>query len=189
MKNLFVLFTLLFLAACGSTSSMKNNEGAAAKIDLSDYDNVVVLDFADATKKHKLPAFAGKNFADRIAARINEKGVFSRVSREPIAEKSIIVSGAITKYNEGSGALRLLVGFGAGSSYFDADVQIYDSTTQQVLGKIVVDKQSWILGGIAASTQTVEGFMDGASKKIAKELAEGKKYRDDTIAPAQPVSN
>jgi len=176
------LFAFLFLAACGSTSSIQDKEGGITKIDLSAYENVVVLDFTDATKKNNLPAFAGRNFADRIAASIKEKGVFNKVSREPLTDKSIVVSGAITKYNEGSGTLRLLIGFGAGSSYFDADVHITDSATQQEFGKIVVDKQSWILGGIAASTQTVDGFMDGAAKKIAKELSESKNFHADTTA-------
>ncbi len=185
MKKLFFLLTFFLLAACGSTSSIQDKEGKMTHTDLSSYDNVVVLDFSDATKKNNLPAFAGKNFADRIAASIKEKGVFKAVSREPIADKSIIVSGTITKYNEGNGALRLLIGFGAGSSYFDADVNLTDSLTKQELGKIVVDKQSWALGGIAASTQTVEGFMDGATKKIATELAEAKNLNADKHEPDQ----
>lgn len=133
-----------------------------------------------------MPAFAGKNFADRISASVKEKGVLRTVSREPIAGKSIVVSGAITKYEEGSGALRFLVGFGAGSSYFNADVHVTDLASQQELGKIVIDKQSWVLGGVAASTQTVESFMDGAARKIASELADAKNNHGDPNALAQP---
>lgn len=43
-----------------------------------------------------MPAFTGKNFADRIVASVKEKGAFRTVSREPIADKNIVVSGAIT---------------------------------------------------------------------------------------------
>lgn len=185
MKKLLIVFAFFFLAACGSTSNIQDKEGSNAKIDLSTYDKVVILDFSDATKKNNMPAFAGKNFADRIAASVKEKGLFRTVSREPIADKSIVVSGAITKYEEGNGALRLLIGFGAGSSYFDADVHVTDSSNQQELGKISVDKQSWVLGGIAASTQTVDGFMDGAAKKIASELADAKNYHGNSNAPVQ----
>ncbi|AAM72513.1 MAG TPA: DUF4410 domain-containing protein [Chlorobaculum sp.] len=185
MKKLFILFAFVFLAACGSTSSIQDKEGKSTKIDLSMYDNVVILDFTDATKKHNMPAFAGRNFADRIAASVKEKGVFKVVSREPLADKSIVVSGTITKYEEGNGALRLLIGFGAGSSYFNANVHFTDSLNQQELGKVFVDKQSWALGGIAASTQTVDGYMNEAAKKIAKELADAKNYHCEPNTSAQ----
>lgn len=176
MKPFFILCISLSLAACGSTSAIKSGEGKNSDLNLSSYENAVVLDFSDGTKKANVPAFAGKNFADRIAARISEHGIFKKVSREPLNEKSIVITGAITKYAEGSAALRLLIGFGAGSSYFDADVKILDSISNAELGKIVVDKQSWALGGIMASTQTVEGFMDGAAKSIANDIVKAKNY-------------
>lgn len=174
MKQLLLLFMVLGLVACGSTSEIKSTEGKALDLDLSSYENVVVLDFGDATKKSNLPDFAGKDFADRIAAKIREKQLFRQVSRVPLDEKSLIVSGEITKYKEGSSALRLLVGFGAGSSHFDANVNLRDSENDQKLGEIIVDKKSWALGGIMASTQTVDGFMNGAAKKIASEVADAK---------------
>jgi hypothetical protein len=154
---------------------MQSNEGKALKLNLSAYETVIVMDFTDGTKKSNLPDFAGKNFADRIASEIKGTQAFKQVSREPVNEKSVVVSGRITKYAEGNSALRLLVGFGAGSSHFDADVKISDSPTNTELGQIDVDEKSWGLGGIMAATQTVEGFMSGASKKIAKELAEAKR--------------
>jgi len=182
MKQLVLFFLVMMLAACGSTSGIKGSDGTSLDLNLSDYESVVVLDFTDATKKSNLPDFAGRNFADRIAAGIREKQVFKNVSRSPIDEKSVIVSGEITKYNEGSSALRLLVGFGAGSSHFDANVNLTDSQTSEKLGEIVVDKKSWALGGIMASTQTVDGFMNGAAKKIASELADAK---ERIVRPAE----
>jgi hypothetical protein len=182
MRHFFILCLVLSLAACGSTSGIKRADGGKTDLNLSSYENAVILDFSDATKKSNSPAFAGKNFADRIAANISEQGVFKKVSREPLKEKSVVISGAITKYDEGSAGLRLLIGFGAGSSHFEADVKITDSESNQELGQIIVDKNSWALGGIMASAQTPETFMSEAAKKIAKEVAEAKNYSPSQIA-------
>ena len=182
MKQFFILCLVLSLAACGSTSEIKSVDGGRSDLNLSSYESAVVLDFTDGTKKSNAPAFAGKNFADRIAANINEQGIFKKVSREPLAEKSVVISGAITKYTEGSAGLRLLIGLGAGSSYFSADVNISDSENKAVLGKIIVDKNSWALGGMMASAQTPDTFMTEAAKKIAKEVAAAKTHTPDDMA-------
>jgi hypothetical protein len=63
---------------------------------------------------------------------------------------------------------------GAGSSYFDAILRCKDADSGQQIGEIVVDKNSWALGGGLAAGQTVQGFMEGAAKKAAAQLAEAK---------------
>lgn len=70
--------------------------------------------------------------------------------------------------------MRMIVGFGAGSSYFDANVEMKDKDTAEVLGVVEVDKNSNPLGGTIAMTQTVDNFMSGAAEKIAKELKTAK---------------
>ena len=67
-----------------------------------------------------------------------------------------------------------VIGLGAGSSYFDADVVFSDNPSGRRLGQISTDKNSWFLGGGLAAGQSVEGFMHGAAKKVAKELATAK---------------
>ncbi len=67
-----------------------------------------------------------------------------------------------------------MVGLGAGSAYFDAVVEMYDSETNQKLGEIIVDKNSWALGGFLAAGQSVESFMNGAAKKVAEEMQKSK---------------
>ncbi len=76
----------------------------------------------------------------------------------------------ITRLKKGSAAARLLIGFGAGSSYFDATVRVRDGASGADYGTIMVDKNSWALGGGLASAQSVESFMEGAAKKVAGEL-------------------
>ena len=63
---------------------------------------------------------------------------------------------------------------GAGSTYFDALVRFNDLDGDNQLGEIVVDRNSWGLGGIVAASQDIDHFMEQAAKKIASELAKAK---------------
>ncbi len=89
---------------------------------------------------------------------------------------SLIIFGEIVRYVEGNAALRLMIGLGAGSSYFDANVKITNSDSNVLLGEIIVDKNSWVLGGGIASGQTIDSFMVEASEKIADEIKKAKNY-------------
>ncbi|MFU8832402.1 MAG: DUF4410 domain-containing protein [Wenzhouxiangella sp.] len=180
----------LLLQGCGTTSGLKPADEAQV-LDLSGYDRVVVLDFADQTNKSGLKAdkravyeaktaAATRTFADLIAAEIRKTGAYAEVLREPTGEPSIMVTGTIIGYKEGNAAARFLVGMGAGSSYFDAEVLFSDLISSQRLAEVKVDKNSWALGGGLAAGQTVEHFMQGAAKKIARELAEAKAGTGDT---------
>ncbi|MEM7081554.1 MAG: DUF4410 domain-containing protein [Pseudomonadota bacterium] len=174
MRTLLIGFSLFFLTACGTTSGVEQGGEKVKDLDLTGYDKVVVMDFGDATEDGSVPAFAGPNFADRIQAAINKTGAYSEVLRnESDLENALVISGDITRYKEGNAALKLIIGFGAGSTNFDADVSLTDTAGAQ-FGSIAVDKNSWALGGGLAAAQSIEGFMDGAATKIAKELARGK---------------
>lgn len=185
MKKLIIgILAATALTACGSTSGIKTAQAVDGKmteegamLDFSAYNAVYVKDFTDGTKKQNLPEFAGRNFADRIAAAVSGTGVFEVVTRdamEAASKKTIEIGGQIERYKEGSSAMRMIVGFGAGSSYFDANVEMKDKDTAEVLGVVEVDKNSNPLGGTIAMTQTVDNFMSGAAEKIAKELKTAK---------------
>jgi Domain of unknown function (DUF4410) len=85
-----------------------------------------------------------------------------------------VVSGHITRLTEGNATLRLLIGMGAGSSYFDASTDLADAESGTDLGQVATDRNSWVLGGGIAAGQTVQTFMEGAADKIAADLREGK---------------
>ena len=183
MKNLFSLFMIAICAAtltgCGTTSNLKPVAGADIR-NLHKYDQVSVTDFGiKLTKKAdanpELLQAQGKHFADLIAIELENAKAFEKVSRTntPLPG-SLVVSGDITRLTEGSASLRLWVGMGAGSSYFDATVNFADGDTGQKLGEILVDKNSWGLGGALASAQTVEVFMQQAAKKVAGQVAQAK---------------
>jgi hypothetical protein len=188
------LFTL-GLAACGTTSNLKPSPQAEAiagqarpaspGLDLSGYDKVVVLDFTDATDKSKLKpekvaaygetmATAVRTFPDLIAQKLRETGAFQEVVRGPSTGKALVLSGHIDRLVEGNTALRLLVGMGAGSSYFEATTTLGDAESGSALGLLTTDKNSWALGGGIAASQTVQSFMQGAAVKISERLKERK---------------
>ncbi len=58
---------------------------------------------------------------------------------------------------------------GAGSSYLDGEAVFRDATTNKAVGRIVIDKNSWPLGGAIASMQTAERFAEGAAGQVASE--------------------
>ena len=182
---------ILIISACGTTSGMKapvETTGKEVSTSLARFDNVVVLDFRDQASANmkKLTAdelaeykrqlmIACTRFSDLIATEIRETDQFATVSRsEQELPDAILISGDITRFKEGSGGLRLWIGFGAGGSYFDATVTFTDLATGEVLGTMSIDKNSWALGGAIASAQTVETFMQSAAKKIAMELESAK---------------
>ena len=202
--RLIVPVLAAFAAACGTTSELQQpakpetvsattpaQETAAhaqvkPHVDLSGYDKVVVLDFTDGTDTSKLKpeqvhphsTMMANNlhiFSDLIAQKISETKAYSEVAREPVPGKALVVSGKVTRLVEGNGTLRLLVGFGAGSSYFDAMVQLTDAESGNVIASASTDNNSWALGGGLAATQTVQSFMDLSATRIAARLRDGKK--------------
>ena len=202
--RLIVPVLAAFAAACGTTSELQQpakpetvsattpaQETAAhaqvkPHVDLSGYDKVVVLDFTDGTDTSKLKpeqvhphsTMMANNlhiFSDLIAQKISETGAYSEVVREPTPGKALVVSGRVTRLVEGNGTLRLLIGFGAGSSYFDAMVQLSDAESGNVIASASTDNNSWALGGGLAATQTVQSFMDLSATRIAARLRDSKK--------------
>lgn len=184
------------MTACGTTSSLENKEGPGTVISLAPYSQLLIEDFADdATAKAKPEAQpllrpkleqAVKLFPDQIASVVKAAGGFTSVSREGVPDAStLILRGQILQYDEGNAALRWLVGFAAGNTNFDANVQLVDGGTGKAMGSWKVDKNSWALGGGIAATQTPEAFMQEAARKIGDELSAKKKLGEIT-APGKP---
>lgn len=174
MKNIMVLIMTIMLSSCVSTSSLRSTKESAKLPDFSRYNYVIVNDFKDgSTKSSDDPHIIseGKKFADIIASSIKSTKLFDKVERNTDStDTAIVIEGKITKYNEGNVVTRTLIGF-AGRSYFDAEVNIRDNETNQLLGNIDVNKRSWALGGIIAGTQDVNSHMNAAASKIANECA------------------
>ena len=183
MKTNFTLLaclgTVLLMTGCGTVSHVTTAPGKDMR--LEKYQRVLVLDFADevtakakpaAREKKKLQMdFATKSFADRIAMEVGALKGFREVLRagNPDGE-TLIISGTISRYEEGDSSLRLWIGMGAGSAYFDATVELKDGETKELLADQKIDQNSWGAGGAIAASQTTETFMQAAAKKLAKDL-------------------
>ncbi|MEY2855558.1 MAG: hypothetical protein RL030_2690, partial [Pseudomonadota bacterium] len=180
---------------CGTTSSLASNPKTTGNIDLTPYSRLLVTDFADEATDKAAPEdkpivktrveAAGRSFPDLIASTVTAGGAFMYVSRaeappEPDAS-TLVMRGALTRWDDGDVALRLLVGFGAGNARLDARIQLLDGGTGAVLGTWIVDKNSWALGGLVAAAQTPETFMPGAAKSIGDELS--RRRREGSIPP------
>lgn len=183
-----VLMFIVALAACGTTSDLQRADSATQQIDLSGYESAVVANFTDAATENKVfksdekgqakkadyraeVNAAGATFAEFIKAELDKLGVFAEVERGSEAgEGALLIDGRITRFERGNAAAKFLIGLGAGSTYFDATVRVSDGATGAELGSIVVDKNSWVLGGVISASQNVEGFMQGGAKKTAREL-------------------
>jgi hypothetical protein len=174
-KNLPVLAAVIaaacILSACGTTTSLNGAKGEAIT-STRQFSKVTVQDF-----KSTAPAVGEKAntskvyFADRIATEIKKTGKFSSVGRNSKPDSNtLVIDGVITKYEEGNATMRFFIGMGAGSAFFEADVNFRDNKGTTI-GKIKVDKNSWALGGGIAAGQNPETFMNGASDKIAAEAA------------------
>ena len=171
------------LFGCGSYSDLTTDDGSDVMI--PPYGIAIVLDFEDSTEpKHlsgeKLVLYresvelAGRRFADLITTSIRKKRIFKTVLRELSDIEALVISGEIHRYVEGDAAARALIGLGAGSSYFDSIVLLTDNRTNESLGRLEIDKNSWVLGGIVSAAQNIEGFMRGGAKKTAAELRDAK---------------
>ena len=110
--------------------------------------------------------------ADLLAREISLKGGFNDVGREvgEVDEATLLVGGSIHRFEKGSQAARLLVGMGAGSAYFDVSVEFREAASGSLLATMLVDKNSWPLGGMIAAAQSPQAFMQEAAKRVAKEL-------------------
>lgn len=183
---------------CGSTSGLtpvadtesKAQEVESQTLDLSSYSRAVIGDFSDlATENKKFKnsekgvakkaayvadvQAAGTTFTGYLKAELDKLNVFDNVSvgtEAGVGEGTLLIDGEITRFARGNAAAKFLIGFGAGSTYFDATVTVRDGATGQKLGEIFVDKNSWALGGAISAAQSVEHFMRGGAEKTAKEL-------------------
>jgi len=170
MKHLFPAFLLCLLSSCGSIQTESPSGAPVSTPGTGGLTRVVVKDFANAYPKGDAAITAGyaAKFVDQIAAEIRRSKPGVSVTRNgAVSSSTLVVSGEVTRCEEGNAALRVMIGMGAGSCYFDARVRLTDGTGK-ALSTVVVDKNSWGLGGLAAGSQTVDTFVSAGAKKTAE---------------------
>lgn len=192
VKYVAVIAAGAALTACGGTTNIQDSAGAETVLDLSGYDSVVVGNFGDkATENRKFKdSDSGREkkrefvaqvksgsdlFATYLVEAIETSGAFSQVRRGDTAQPNeLLLDGDITRYARGNAAAKFLIGLGAGSTYFDAIVRVSEGGGDAPIGQIIVDKNSWALGGAISAAQNIESFMRGGAKKTADQLYQAK---------------
>ena len=178
----------LLMTACGTTQTIKPT--SQGPLNLAKYKTVLVSDFRDKVTpagteaKHQdsrdRMRTAGRTFADLIASEIRKAETFQEIVREGApAVPRLVICGDITRYDKGDITFRRMIGLGAGGSYFEGTVEFTDAETGELIGKVTVDRSSFLAGGDYAATQTPETFMEEAARRIAAEI---KKMRTGTAA-------
>ena len=173
LRLLLPLVVCLGLSSCGTVSDLQPSTQGAAIASGKMFSKVLVRDFTHTVADDDgTTPLAARRFSDHIASAIREAKPGAQVARSGKAgADTLVIGGEVTRYMEGNAALRLFVGMGAGSSYFDATVRFIDGGDNKELGTLKVDKNSWGLGGGIAASQTVESFMTSGAEKTAEEAA------------------
>jgi Domain of unknown function (DUF4410) len=181
--GVFALAAMLMLTACGTTSSLQDRHGKSLTSTRT-FTKVTVQDFKNATPEVGEKINTGKvYFADRIATELKKRGQFLSVARNAKPDaNTVVISGTITKYDEGNPNKRLWIGMGFGMALLEANVEFRDSKGLTI-GMIKVDKNSWPLGGGLAASQDPQGFMKGAAEKVAEEAG---KLTRSAVKPSPP---
>jgi hypothetical protein len=166
---IIILAAPFILTSCGTTSSLQDTHGKALT-SARKFTKVTVLDFRSTDLKHPEKVDQAKvYFTNHIVAELKRRGQFSGVVRNAKPDaNTLVISGTITKYEEGSVAKRILLGMGFGMAIFEATVEFRDSKGA-VIGTIKVDKNSFPLGGVIGAVQKPDDFMEGAAEKVAEE--------------------
>ena len=202
LKTILFLFLFFSLVGCGTTSALIPAYENSISESFNGYEKIIITDFVDATHKNKSKAqsmrrkkamgIAIQRFADMLAMQIEKTGAFDQVVRQvddQIIEEGehLLVRGEITRYSKGNTFLRVVIGYGVGTAFLDAEITLYDAYSNEQIGHLYVDRNSWVLGGVLAITHNVNYFMDKAADKIANEIAIMNNKDSDSVLAKAPV--
>lgn len=201
-KTILILFLSLSLVGCGTTSALIPAYESAISDNFKRYDKIIISDFVDGTHKNERKAqtkrrkkamgLATQRFTDMLAMQIEQTGAFDQVVRQ-VGDQMIeegeylLVRGEITRYSKGNTFLRVVIGYGVGTAFLDADITLYDAYSNEQIGLLEVDRNSWVLGGVLAIAHNVNYFMDKAADKIASEIALMNNKGPDSVLAKAPA--
>jgi hypothetical protein len=127
----------------------------------------------DIEAEDKPDEFQYTVLADKIREQIDKKKIFGSVA-DPTSKK-LEISGSIIEYKKGSGFLRFMIGFGAGSAVLTTELQVRNLETGAVLfsGNFKGTVSSWSESGDKCFDTVAKGFAK-ALEKEQKRLLKGK---------------
>lgn len=111
--------------------------------------------------------------ADKIREQIEKKKIFN--SMADFGSGNLEIAGSIIEYRKGSGFLRFMIGFGAGSSVLTVELQVRDRTTGAVLfsGNFKGVVSSWAESGEKCFDTVAKDFAKALEKQQKKLLPRG----------------
>lgn len=168
-RFILAAFVMIVFADCRSASTLQGPHGMPLTPTRT-FSKVSVQDFTVSVFKRAEQARSARVvFPDFIVTELQKTGRFSSVARNAEPDvNTLVISGIVTRYDEGNVQKRFWLGMGFGRAFLEADVEFRDNKGVEI-GKIKVDKKSWPLGGEMVASQDPHGFMYGAAGKIAKE--------------------
>jgi len=106
-------------------------------------------------------------FAKMIVDQLIKKGYKAELVTGS-QKKGVVITGHVTRFEHGSGAARMWVGMGAGSSNLFTDFKIEDRSKGSTLSKFEVIATSGGRGGLAATGSFMDAHLEDGSKKVAE---------------------
>ncbi|MEW5922923.1 MAG: DUF4410 domain-containing protein [Candidatus Zixiibacteriota bacterium] len=119
-----------------------------------------------------------ETFKSHLYNELEDQKIFS-VMREGLANAKYEVTGNILDYKKGSGFIRFLVGFGAGSAQVVVSLKLVDLDTQETVfgGNFTGAVSSWAEGGEVMFKRVAKDFAKQLKKQL--EQLEKKKAKDN----------
>ena len=173
-----LLISLHIIAACGNISEITKIDGTEAqRSDFAKYRNATVtigqfVSNVDKDPKAKPINVTGANnicktLPNAISVQMQKQGI--KVESE---SDGILIEGIVVGYKEGNDMLKRFVGFEAGRTHLDIDINILDAKTRDVIGVIQSRQASLFTGGTIAAAQTPVLFAAELATKVADKVSE-----------------
>jgi hypothetical protein len=127
----------------------------------------VTGDKADDTKRiDEEKAAIESRYHRMIADELRKKGYTVETGNAP-KKSGLVLTGKVSRFEHGSGAARMFVGMGAGSSNMFTDFVLEDRTAKKTLTKFEVIATSGGRGGVFSTGSFMEAHLTDGSKKAA----------------------
>jgi hypothetical protein len=169
-----ILCGVLVLSGCATykiTRKLEKPINREGNCSIGDIKDQLPIDF-DEEDKPTLEEV--DKLRDHLRIELEKKGIFRAVEMlNPDAEYE--VTGGILDYKKGSGAVRFLIGFGAGNAKLTVNLRLEDRNTEEVLfaGNFFREVSDWTESGAKTYERVGKDFAKALEKEI-KKLKEGK---------------
>lgn len=155
------IFLILGALACVASSlyAAHQPEGPYTAIEVDPFTPIPGVAF---------PADYQTGLADDIAREASlqfRTAIIVRLGQEPpVSYRVLRIAGVVTRFKPGNRAKRYLIGFGAGATVVEAEVELIDAGTGQVLLRREMKGVTWT--GVAGGDSKAAG--ESLARKIAK---------------------